>query len=317
MSSIALKQETSIVDGYVSVQDDEMPKASMASMLLSRARQTMAATAEMFDDRGYKDLDGDRAPTRLEKAEMQFEELRVTEIPEEPPSKPVVYASENYAQLDDGEEPQEPTAMVAAASSFFSRASDAIASLQKPSKKKEDQWEPPARLDARPFISEEDYTASTLRYELPEEPAGIIAARMEREATEKGFTTGNLWSLKARLVTLNKELDKARIQCADAEKLLAEKKNEQLQAARKRDELQRIEARLREMLIAARELREEEDDAQAAADAADAAKQALITNAVAKNLEDAKKERVRSEKLRQNIELGGEIDDDDDDENYD
>ena len=264
---------------YVRAEDETLSgNKSMKSRLFFKARRAASSAAssaaEAFEgdgsSLGYKDLDGSKQKSKLEIAEKElygggngYSNLEGAFFQEERPRSKSGdevdrrRATSSYASLDDGElkAPTERT--------FFARASDKV----KASFKKDIVDVQPkvfARFSAEPFIDPKAYADLSLKQELPSEPAAIILARAEAEAKRNGnLDSGGLWSLKARLAALERDLEPARAACARAENKRKAQKDALHYFTERRNDLQKKADRLKEIFNAAKQLEKDEDNDRA------------------------------------------------------
>ncbi|KAJ8607920.1 hypothetical protein CTAYLR_009101 [Chrysophaeum taylorii] len=227
------------MDGYI-LSDEDASKSvgsrfrntigtSIAS-LSSSARRAATNAAETFgsNESGYRDLDGDATPaSRVEAIEAaekagsesayaraarllrgsdkKAEDKKADDESEEPsPALAVSALPDAYVQMDD----DGPRTKHSSLATTLSRASAAvIASFKtKPASKDKDGG---ARLSAKPYIAE--FAEPMARHEAPTSTPALVAAHMSAAATLDGVSahSGGLWSLKAKLVVLEKEREEA------------------------------------------------------------------------------------------------------------
>lgn len=240
------------MEGYV--LSDDAPKASVAARLRTalstsarRAGETLAGDAD-----GYADLGGEAAPaSRVEEVEAAEKKgsaytraarlLRGDNKEVEEPAAPAVDA---YVTMDDG-----PRKQPSRLATTWSRASAAVLKSFK-SKPTLEDCDGGSRLSAKPYVDELGDPA------VRNEAAGNVAAQMSASAALDAVTphSGGLWALKARLVTVDNDRQKALADKQDAERRAQDRRETLDEATARCARLQRRELFLRELLRHSAEL---------------------------------------------------------------
>lgn len=242
------------MEGYV-LSEDGAPKASVASRLRTalstsarRAGESLAGDAD-----GYTDLGGEAVPaSRVEEIEAAEKKgsayTRAARLlrgdNNNDVEEPVVPATDAYVTMDDGPRPKH--------SRFASTLSRASAAVLKSFKSKPtlEVCDGGSRLSSKPYVDElGDPAARNVA-------AGNDAAQISASAALDAVTphSGGLWALKARLVTVDNDRQKALADKQDAERRAEDRRETLDEATARCARLQRRELFLRELLRHSAEL---------------------------------------------------------------